>query len=359
MKARKKLLLLISLLILLNSVVFTQEKDVAESKDHPLLSRMQNFYISSYKKYSYDSHEFYDAQDNEYVIEGQKWVIEYTLKEGFDPPGQLKVRKNHINAIRNIGGTILFDQGVYMKVSQGDKEIWIDVWVDSDGSDYRLTIVEEAVMRQEVVADPEALAEDIKKAEKDASLPSETKTAKPELARQSMQKKKGMKDPDIQRIEQALAKAKRNRKKARANLNGIWRIANKRIATALTDCTLIAPPPPAGPIPIPYPNIAKTSDTSKGSKKVKMNAAQAEAMLKGSNYKKSESDEVGTKVEGLTELIQSRNEKGNLTDKDKVSLKNELMMYQEQAVSIARALDEYVEDIERLLEESKKELGIK
>ena len=29
-------------------------------------------------------------------------------------------------------------------------------------------------------------------------------------------------------------------------------------------------PSPAGPIPIPYPNIAKSSDTAKGTKKVKI-----------------------------------------------------------------------------------------
>ena len=56
------------------------------------------------------------------MIEGHKWVIGYTLKEGFDSPGQLKVRQNYINAIKKIGGTILFDRGVYMKLEQEGKE---------------------------------------------------------------------------------------------------------------------------------------------------------------------------------------------------------------------------------------------
>jgi OOP family OmpA-OmpF porin len=162
MKFRTKGLIFISLFFLFIGFMSAQEEDVEGSKDHPLLSRMENYYISGYEEFEYDSHEFYDAEDNEYVIEGHKWVIEYTLKEGFSPPGQLKVRQNYINAIKKIGGTILFDKGVYMKVEAENKESWIEVWVSSDGSDYTLTIVERTVMKQEVVADPDALAGDIK-----------------------------------------------------------------------------------------------------------------------------------------------------------------------------------------------------
>lgn len=56
-------------------------------------------------------------------------------------------------------------------------------------------------------------------------------------------------------------------------------------------------PSPAGPIPIPYPNIAKSSDTSKGSKKVKMDGNPI--MLKGSNFSTSVGDEAGTAGGGV------------------------------------------------------------
>jgi OOP family OmpA-OmpF porin len=163
MKCRIKSFLGICLVILLAATVFSEEQDVEGSQDHPLLSRMKNYYISEYEEFAYDSHEFYDAEDNEYVIEGRKWEISYTLKEGFNPPGQLKVRKNFINAIKKIGGTILFERGLYMKVAKEDRETWIEVWASDDGSDYTLTIVERTIMEQEVVADPEAMANDIKK----------------------------------------------------------------------------------------------------------------------------------------------------------------------------------------------------
>lgn len=51
-------------------------------------------------------------------------------------------------------------------------------------------------------------------------------------------------------------------------------------------------PTPAGPVPIPYPNIGKSSDTAKGSKSVKVQ--RAPTMLKGSNYKTSTGDEPGS-----------------------------------------------------------------
>ncbi len=52
------------------------------------------------------------------------------------------------------------------------------------------------------------------------------------------------------------------------------------------------PAPPAPPIPIPYPNIAQSSDTAQGSKQVKMDGNPI--MLKGSNFSTSTGDEAGS-----------------------------------------------------------------
>lgn len=67
-------------------------------------------------------------------------------------------------------------------------------------------------------------------------------------------------------------------------------------------------PTPAGPVPIPYPNIAKSGDTSSGSKTVKMDGQPI--MLKGSNMMMSTGDEAGTaggvvsgKFKGKAEFI--------------------------------------------------------
>ena len=51
-------------------------------------------------------------------------------------------------------------------------------------------------------------------------------------------------------------------------------------------------PTPGGPIPIPYPNIGKASDTSKGPKKVKTDKKMP--MTKGAKYSRTMGDEAGT-----------------------------------------------------------------
>lgn len=51
-------------------------------------------------------------------------------------------------------------------------------------------------------------------------------------------------------------------------------------------------PSPAGPVPIPYPNIAKASDTSDGPGTVKCDGKMP--MVKGAKYSKSAGDEAGT-----------------------------------------------------------------
>ena len=51
-------------------------------------------------------------------------------------------------------------------------------------------------------------------------------------------------------------------------------------------------PSPGGPVPIPYPNIARSSDLAKGTKKVKTDGKMA--AVKGSEYSRSMGDEPGT-----------------------------------------------------------------
>ncbi|MEW6381911.1 MAG: DUF4150 domain-containing protein [bacterium] len=67
-------------------------------------------------------------------------------------------------------------------------------------------------------------------------------------------------------------------------------------------------PSPAGPVPIPYPNIAKSSDTAKGSKKVKCDGNPI--CLKDSNFSMSTGDEAGSaggvvssKTKGKAEFV--------------------------------------------------------
>lgn len=56
-------------------------------------------------------------------------------------------------------------------------------------------------------------------------------------------------------------------------------------------------PSPGGPIPVPYPNIARSADLDKGTKKVKCDGNPV--AVKGSVFKKSQGDEAGTAGGGV------------------------------------------------------------
>jgi hypothetical protein len=67
-------------------------------------------------------------------------------------------------------------------------------------------------------------------------------------------------------------------------------------------------PSPAGPIPIPYPNIAKSSDAAQGTKKVKCDGNSV--CVKDSNFSMSTGDEAGSaggvvsgKIKGKAEFL--------------------------------------------------------
>ena len=69
-----------------------------------------------------------------------------------------------------------------------------------------------------------------------------------------------------------------------------------------------------------------------------------------SEFTKSEGDEIGVTIKRLSDLIQSRYEKGDLNDKDKTSYTKKLTSYLEQAKLLADAFEKYVEDVEKLLD---------
>ena len=69
--------------------------------------------------------------------------------------------------------------------------------------------------------------------------------------------------------------------KTYANGRGIAHKKSNGMSIAFPD--VCKTPTPGGPIPIPYPNIGKSSDTDKGPKKVKVDGAMP--MTKGAKYK--------------------------------------------------------------------------
>lgn len=139
------------------------DQDAKGSKDHPLLSRMPDFHIAEYKSLEFDRHKFIGQDRKPVSIEGHKYHIGYKLNKGAAEPGELKIRRNIQDALKKIGGTVLFDENfnrVSTIVLQKDgKETWVEV--RSFNNAYRLSIVEKEVMKQEVVASAVAMGNDI------------------------------------------------------------------------------------------------------------------------------------------------------------------------------------------------------
>jgi uncharacterized Zn-binding protein involved in type VI secretion len=74
------------------------------------------------------------------------------------------------------------------------------------------------------------------------------------------------------------------------NMRTVVHASSSGVATAFPD--VCKTPTPAGPIPIPYPNIAMSSDTAQGSSTVKADGNPV--MIQGSNFSTSTGDEAGS-----------------------------------------------------------------
>jgi OmpA-OmpF porin, OOP family len=159
------IVVVISLFLLFTGtgITMVQGQDFKGSKDHPMLTRMPDFRISDYKEAEFDSYRFIGADKKAVAIEGHKYYIEYRLNTGISEPGELKIRKNVQEALKKIGGKVIFDDNFNktstIVVQKDGKETWLEV--RSYNYMYRLNIVEKSAMKQEIVANAEAMGNDI------------------------------------------------------------------------------------------------------------------------------------------------------------------------------------------------------
>lgn len=148
------------LVLAVTGLCMAADEDRKGSQDHPLLSRMPDFHISDYENIEFASQKFIDQDKKPVMVEGHKYVIRYRLNAGVAEPGELKIRRNIQEALKKIGGQVIFDDNFNrtstIVVKKDDKETWVDV--RSFNNMYLLTIVEKAIMKQEVVANAEAMA---------------------------------------------------------------------------------------------------------------------------------------------------------------------------------------------------------
>lgn len=142
---------------------FGQQKDAANCKDHPLLSRLPDYWIESCVQKQFDAYKFAVGKGQN-SVEGQFWNIRYQPPRGLtSKPSTLQVLRNVENAIKKVGGTVLASDSSKetLKLEHDGKELWVEVWADYTGK-YILTIVEKAAMAQEITANADAFASGLK-----------------------------------------------------------------------------------------------------------------------------------------------------------------------------------------------------
>jgi len=137
------LILCSSALLFLAGICAAQQEDAEGCKDYPLFSRIKGFYITGCET-KFDAYEFTLSGDETKTVEGQKTVISYYIREGENPPSDLQIRRNYTNALKSLGGTVLYDSEAYTSfklVVQGH-EIWMSVRTSDYGGSYELAFVE-------------------------------------------------------------------------------------------------------------------------------------------------------------------------------------------------------------------------
>jgi outer membrane protein OmpA-like peptidoglycan-associated protein len=141
--------------------------DTPGSKDPDIFSRMPGFRISSYEALEFDRYEFKTGSTKTEKVEGRRTFVAYTAKENTTHPSGLQVIRNYINAAKALGGGQIYEyedggtQYSTIRIVKDDSEIWVEVSGANNGM-YNVQLVRKQVMKQDVVANADALLKDIR-----------------------------------------------------------------------------------------------------------------------------------------------------------------------------------------------------
>jgi outer membrane protein OmpA-like peptidoglycan-associated protein len=140
------------------------QTDIQGSKDHPLITRMPDYYISEYNVSEFAAFDPTVVGGNDVHWEGKVYSYGYEHKEGGRPISMLQIVRNYETAIKRAGGKILGTGDERRMAAEIRKEgtlTGVYIEAHNDGRNYNLTIVESQTMQQEVVADATAMRNDL------------------------------------------------------------------------------------------------------------------------------------------------------------------------------------------------------
>lgn len=164
MRKHSVVFLVILAITLLPSLAAAQKPDAAGCKDHPLLSRLPNYWIESCTEKQFDAYKFHMAGGKTDAVEGHFWNIRYQPPANLNPkPSTLQVLRNVEAAIKQIGGTVVVTESSQetLKLVKDGQELWIEAWADYTGK-YILTVVQKGGMTQQLTANADAFANGIR-----------------------------------------------------------------------------------------------------------------------------------------------------------------------------------------------------
>ncbi|MBM3744763.1 MAG: OmpA family protein [Acidobacteria bacterium] len=155
----------IALALVLPAVpLVAQEEEGPKLKDTPYFAGMPNYSILEADDKEFDAWNFWNGKTC-VAVEGRKFRRDYSLKEGAKSASELQIVRNYANAIKSMGGTILYEGAeagscaensswrlVVGKVVKGGDELWAEIAAQGDGGFYILNVVVKEAMKQDVSA---------------------------------------------------------------------------------------------------------------------------------------------------------------------------------------------------------------
>jgi outer membrane protein OmpA-like peptidoglycan-associated protein len=162
-KATFILFSIVYLSILTCAIAIAAEPDAQGCKDHSLFTRMTGYYIKNCDDKDFDRYTFYTDKGKEVDVEGHYTMIWYEANEGVKIASPLAIIRNYQQAIKRVGGNVLFEDSRYtsLKFAKNGKEIWALIDTAWSGG-YQIHLVEKQEMTQEIVADAQAFSNDLK-----------------------------------------------------------------------------------------------------------------------------------------------------------------------------------------------------
>ena len=158
------IIMLTGILLCSGNIAFSQT-DAEGSKDPALFTRMPGYHIYRYDDLQFDQYEFKISDSKTQVVQGHSLFIIYDPNDNNQNPSPLQIGHNYINAIKAVGGQLVYEfhdpgEDVVLRLVKNNKETWAYVTANGNGS-YSIHIIEKEGMKQDVVADANAMGKSI------------------------------------------------------------------------------------------------------------------------------------------------------------------------------------------------------